>query len=125
MTSGGSFACGSLYMDDEETFNYYKKGDYSIRKFVFNNGELASTNESGKNDILFDQQIERIVIIGVSSSSKLPKKALLSKKSGDATPIVLEIVPMSSEKSPSVVYHIRKPGIQVNEDWKISLLFDV
>jgi len=86
---------------------------------------MGSTNESGKNDILFDQQIERIVIIGVSSSSKLPKKALLSKKSGDATPIVLEIVPMSSEKSPSVVYHIRKPGIQVNEDWKISLLFDV
>ena len=125
LDTSGSYSSGSLYMDDEETFDYYHKGDYSIRSFAFKNGELTSTQVDGKDDIQLNQEIERIVVVGISRTTSLPKKALLSKKTGDSSQIELEIVPVSVDKSSTLVYQIRKPGIQVNEDWSISFIYDL
>merc|ERR1712146_564565 len=123
LDSSGSFASGSLYIDGE-TFDYHKKGECSIRNFTYENSELVSTKVDG-NDYITHEEIERIVIVGLNGTTKLPKRAILSRRMGEPSQEDLEIVPISVGESSTLVYHIRKPKIKVNEDWKILLLDDI
>ena len=113
---------GTLYMDDETTFDHEKKGDYAVANFssdwseasvaIKNSVRLGSAN--GVNVKNKEARIiERVVVMGVP----------------DRVPHSMELVSSHSttklefqHDASSKVLVIRKPGVSALDDWSMNVV---
>lgn len=104
-------AAGTLYLDDEKTFDY-RTGKYVYLNLKFSVNELSS--EIIDPDASFNSQswVERVIIAGLD---KVPKTATLTAST--SKPITLDVI----QEAHHIV--VRKPGISILENWKITLNF--
>jgi len=114
---------GTLYMDDETTFDHEKKGDYAVAKFssdwgaastaIQNSVQVGSENAvNAKNKQA--RMVERIIVMGVPN--KGPRSIeLISSQSSDAVPMEFQF------DSSSKVLVIRKPGVSALDDWTMKI----
>lgn len=108
-------AVGSLYMDDEETFGYDRRGEFGEASFVadFKDGSISNTVHVGTgwismvDDLKTNRMIERIVVMGVKKS---PKKITLG-----AVDIEFQY------DSASKVLVLRKPEVSALEQWTMNI----
>ncbi|XP_071832175.1 neutral alpha-glucosidase AB-like isoform X2 [Apostichopus japonicus] len=103
-------AVGQLYTDDGHTYNF-QKGQYIYRQFEFKDNKLISKNLAPVSEYNSKSWLERVVIIGLSES---PNHVSLISQGGNT---------QSLEFGYSVqrVLSIRKPAINIAEDFEISL----
>ncbi|KAK6632383.1 hypothetical protein RUM44_007425 [Polyplax serrata] len=91
-------AKGTLYIDDEESFEY-REGKFTYLNLEFKNNMLTSRNTNINNKYKSKAELERVVIVGLDKSQKLETR-----------------LPQEN------VLVIRKPGVKMTEDWDIKLL---
>lgn len=103
-------ANGSLYVDDYHTFNY-RKGDYLLREFIFENKEFKSRSGDRYGVYSTKEWIEKIVIVGLHNT---PNRVTL-KTRDDQRPLHF-IYTVSTQE-----LVIRKPGINISTDFSIKL----
>lgn len=113
---------GSLYMDDETTFDHKKLGDYGIAKFssdwgnasvaINNSVEIGSENavHAKRND---NRIVERIIFMGVSNE---PRGIELIFPGKPNTSMEFQYDPFSK------ILVIRKPGVSALENWSMKLV---
>ncbi|CAD7091219.1 unnamed protein product [Hermetia illucens] len=104
-------AKGTLYIDDEKSFEY-RKGQYLYIEYEFKNGVFKNRFIDNKSKYSPRSWLERIVIVGLE---KVPKSAKLKASKSDAAD--LEVLPQGN------AYVIRKPGIGMAEDFSITLKY--
>lgn len=104
-------ANGTLYLDDEKSYEY-RSGKFVYLNLKFNTNEL--TSESFNQEASFNSQswVERVSIAGLA---KVPKSATLTAST--SKPITLAVI----QEANYIV--VRKPGISILENWKITLNF--
>ena len=62
-------AFGELYMDDEHSFNYERKKEYSVAKFTVKDGNTIRNDVSIVSSWSdYDRTIERIIVMGVTDA---------------------------------------------------------
>lgn len=109
-------ATGKLYMDDEESFAYQRKGEFGIAFFAANlkDGFISNTVDVGPGwasqveDLKNKRMIERIIVMGV-------KKAP-SAISADGETIRFDY------DSASNILVLRKPNVSALSEWRIAIL---
>jgi len=111
---------GTLYMDDETTFDHEKRDDYGVATF---SSDLSSSiivqntvtlgNKSALQESKEERMIERIVLMGIATE---PKQITLTTLSS-ATAIPMEF--HYDEESKILV--IRKPGVSALDQWTMNL----
>lgn len=105
-------ADGTLYIDDEKSFEY-RNGQYAYLALKFENNVLSSRHiDNNKSVYPTKSWLERVRIAGLSGR---PKSATLTIANDAKKAVQLEVV----VEGQSVV--IRKPGINVLEKWSITL----
>ena len=103
---------GSLYIDDKKTFEY-RNGKSILMKFTFlNNGVLTSKQLHA--DFLTKEWLERVVIIGLA---KTPASIAINPTSGGDSARDLKF----SVDNSSGTLTIRKPGVNMAEEWEMKL----
>ena len=112
-------ATGTLYMDDEETFNYRKaeehatatfSADFSLAQAVIVNAvELGRGWVDQASNLMEDRMIERIIVMGVTST---PKAITVGDETREFT--------YSAQASLLV---IRKPDLPALAEWSVSIQF--
>ena len=111
---------GELYMDDGKSFEFLQ-GAYIHRRFVFANGKLTSINlapsSSSKSQFSSKSMIERIILLGYAPG---PKNAQI-EPANQKVKVELGQLMLEGRHGSSVVT-IRKPAVQVSDDWTIRLL---
>lgn len=110
-------ARGSLYMDDEETLGYRKKGNYAIAKFsvhlggqtatVTNAIEVGNGWRGTTGELASHRMVERMIIAGIQ---KEPKSITIEG----------QILRFSYNKETEVLV-VRKPGVSALQNW--TMLF--
>lgn len=110
-------ASGTLYMDDEESFDYERKGEFAEASFSADfSGDVATIGNSisvgagwEKQLEIFESErmVERIVVMGVHAA---PKDITLNDKKlefqySDATKVLV----------------VRKPGVSALNDWELTV----
>lgn len=105
-------AKGTLYADDEKTYDY-RSGKYIYANIEFKNNVIKSRFIDSSAAYKTPEWFERIIIVGLG---KIPKSATLSTES---TQRQLEIVKHSNPNA----FVIRKPAMSLMENWEISLNF--
>ena len=109
-------AAGHLYMDDEETFGYKRMefanvtitADFSSKQATLGNAVTVGSGWAKQEHSLMSQRmIERIIIMGVTTSPKAIKVE------------VKDLVFRFSSKSRIVV--IRKPELSAMSEWTVNL----
>lgn len=108
-------AAGDLYMDDEESFGYERRGEFGEASFVadLKDGSLTNTVHVGPgwaskvDDLKGDKMVERIIVMGAKESPK--------KVAGEGGAIDFEY------DSSSKVLVLRKPGVSALEKWTITI----
>lgn len=122
-------AKGTLYIDDEKSFEY-RKGQYLYLEFEFTDNVLSSKwveiievknklyNFPIINRFIDDSAtyatktwLERVVIVGLD---KIPKEATLHTSNGQSTK--LEIIEKNSNS-----FVVRKPAVSMLDRWSITL----
>jgi len=112
---------GTLYMDDETTFDHEKKLDYGVASFSSSWGDniaLKNTVTIGSADGINAKAtksriVERIVVMGVPTK---PKGVSLAKAgSADSTPLEYQ------HDGATKVLVIRKPEVSALENWKMEI----
>lgn len=111
---------GTLYMDDETTFDHEKKNEYGVATFTSDlNSSIVIQNTVKLGDISALQEskngriIERIVVMGIESE---PKKIILTPLgSAEETPIEFQY----DEESKILV--IRRPDVSALDEWAMRL----
>jgi len=107
-------ASGSLYMDDEKSFDYQKKGMFRLQKFSWTNGVLSSTTDaSSSQQYTPANTLERVIAVGVASA---PTKVVVADTKGTR-----EIMFEHDATTSKLV--LRKPDVVVGSDWTITLQF--
>ncbi|XP_049774510.1 neutral alpha-glucosidase AB [Schistocerca cancellata] len=104
-------ASGRLYMDDGETFEY-KKGAYLYLSLEFAGNKLTSRKIKKEGSFSTKSWLERVVIMGIESGIK--SAVVESKGTGKIT--VNTIYDNNSN-----VLVVRKPSINMAEEWSILL----
>lgn len=99
-------ATGTLYTDDEKSFEY-RQGNYIYQEVSFKNNVL-SNKFFEKPTYQSQSWLERVIIAGLN---RVPKSATLV---GSQQP---ELTVITQDN----VVIIRKPGVRMNELWKIQL----
>lgn len=111
---------GEIYADDGKSFEFLK-GSYVHQRFTFSGGMLTSSSiaPSGTdgNRYSSDCIIERIILLGLSSS---PKSAIVEPAKQQAD-IELGPLRLGRAQSPSVLT-IRKPNVRISDNWTIKIL---
>eukprot|EP00475_Leptophrys_vorax_P026762 TRINITY_DN3795_c0_g1_i1.p1 TRINITY_DN3795_c0_g1~~TRINITY_DN3795_c0_g1_i1.p1 ORF type:complete len:839 (-),score=204.98 TRINITY_DN3795_c0_g1_i1:902-3418(-) len=102
------FAEGVLYLDDGHSLDY-KKGGFTVRKFVFSELSLTSTLV-GKSGFKANNAIERIVIFGLNRKIQVAVHE-------DS----VQHIPFASSEDGSVLI-LKKPPVTVGQDFTIRLL---
>ncbi|PIK52128.1 hypothetical protein BSL78_10975 [Apostichopus japonicus] len=103
-------AVGQLYTDDGHTYNF-QKGQYIYRQFEFKDNKLISKNLAPVSEYNSKSWLERVVIIGLSES---PNHVSLISQGGNTQSLEFGY-------SAQRVLSIRKPAINIAEDFEISL----
>ncbi|KAJ6378065.1 hypothetical protein OIU78_028320 [Salix suchowensis] len=111
---------GELYIDDGKSYEFLQ-GAFIHRRFVFANGKLTSINlapsSTSKSQFSSTCIIERIILLGYSPG---PKNALIEPANQE---VQVELGPLMLEGGRgSSVVTIRKPAVQVSDDWTIKIL---
>ncbi|XP_054256929.1 neutral alpha-glucosidase AB-like [Macrosteles quadrilineatus] len=105
-------AHGNLYIDDGETFQYlHNQGLYL--DFKFENNQLTSSFALPNHHYPTKAWLERVVIVGLPPGTKKAKAV-----SSDGKSIELETLYDSSLQ----LLTVRKPGLSMASEWKITLL---
>lgn len=110
---------GELYVDDGKSFEF-EKGAYMHRHFLFADGKLVSSDKalpSLGTRFTSDCVIERIVLLGLPHGSK----SALIEPGNHKVDIELGPIRLGGKQS-STALTIRKPNIQVRDDWTIHIL---
>lgn len=105
-----SHAKGTLYIDDEKSFDY-RQGKYNYLEFEYKNNVLTSRSIDETSTYPTKSWLERVTIAGLS---KTPKSATLKTESQTVT---LEVLVDGN------LVVIRRPGISMLEKWSITLNF--
>lgn len=109
-------ASGNLYMDDEESFGYERRGEFAEASFSadLKNGSISNTVHVGPgwvpivDGLKSHRMVERIVIMGVKKSPK-------TIAGGEGGTIDFEY------DSTSKVLVLRKPLVSALEPWQITI----
>jgi len=111
---------GTLYMDDETTFDHEKRDDYGVAtfssdlsSFIIIQNTVTLGNKSALQESKDERMIERIVVMGIASE---PKEITLTTLSS-ATAIPMEF--HYDEESKILV--IRKPDVSALDQWTMNL----
>ncbi|XP_041352622.1 neutral alpha-glucosidase AB-like isoform X2 [Gigantopelta aegis] len=104
-------ALGHLYADDYRSFQY-KNREYIHRGLIFENNQLESKNFDRNSKYTTKEWIEKIVIAGFK---KTPNKIFLKKSDGSTIELG------HSFNSENKVLTIRKPDVNISEDWRITI----
>lgn len=104
-------ARGNLFIDDGHSFDY-QKGDMLYRNFFFKDNVLQSRTIDYKVQHTTRSWLEKVVILGLS---KEPKEVELSGTLIDYQKLDFNYTAATK------VLTIRKPGVNMKEDWKITL----
>ncbi len=107
-------ASGSLYMDDEDTFDHEKSNSFAMANFSvdFGTGKFIKNDVEGSNSWIADQSsgsrvIERIIVMGLVEK---PESMTVGSKKLDFH--------YSKEKG---ILVIRKPELSALESWSIRI----
>jgi alpha 1,3-glucosidase len=111
------FASGSLYMDDETTFNHVKKNEYAVANFTV---EMTETSGAVRNVVSVGdgwkkvaeettRMIERIIIMGV-------------EKHPSSVDELGESLGFTHDSNAHVLI-VRKPELSASADWEIKITF--
>ena len=103
-------ANGTLYIDDGQSFDY-RQGKFIYTQFNFD-GKVLSGHLLENPDYKTKSWLERVVILGVDSNMG---PARLRTPAGE------EVALTTNYDLNKKVLIIRKPGVNMGEDWEISL----
>eukprot|EP01025_Chloroclados_australasicus_P058075 TRINITY_DN7270_c0_g1_i1.p1 TRINITY_DN7270_c0_g1~~TRINITY_DN7270_c0_g1_i1.p1 ORF type:complete len:901 (-),score=109.22 TRINITY_DN7270_c0_g1_i1:483-3185(-) len=110
-------AIGDLYLDDGRSFAFLK-GSYVHRQFIFENNKLINRAHP---DFYGVQQsrlvIERIVILGIKNGPQ-GWRVMSNNKELNAAPGKIGLDP----QTPQVALVIRKPELQIGQDWELNFI---
>lgn len=104
-------ASGTLYLDDEKSFEY-RDGKYIYLNLKFSDNQLTSENIDSEASFASQSWVERVIIAGLD---RIPKSATIHSNTEKGS--TLDII----QEAHYVV--VRKPGISILENWKITLNF--
>ncbi|XP_042909479.1 neutral alpha-glucosidase AB isoform X2 [Parasteatoda tepidariorum] len=110
LDKAGSFANGTLYMDDFDSFRY-RQGSYLLLKFTYDKNYINSKIIGGPGEFRTNSWLEKIIVVGLD---KAPKSLKLSSKSVKSSDLIFTF----DEAKHKLV--IRKPGISMAEEWRID-----
>lgn len=105
-----SEAKGTLYIDDEKSFDY-RQGKFVYLEFEFKNNVLSSRSIDEKSTYPTKSWLERVKLAGLT---KTPKSATLKTETQTVT---LEVLLEGN------LVVIRKPGVSMLDKWSITLNF--
>ena len=115
-------AFGTLYMDDEHTFNHEKNEEYcealftasmvdDKQKVMMIENKISSHGSSITNETISSRMVERIIIMGV-----------------DKSPISIKVVRGGSEEELNFTYDVeskvlvvKKPNVSAVREWEIQI----
>ncbi|XP_055711223.1 neutral alpha-glucosidase AB [Phlebotomus papatasi] len=103
-------ARGTLYLDDEKTYDY-RNGKYTYLNLEFKDNVLTAKKNDEKANYDTKSWLERVVIVGLDH---VPKYATLDM-SRLSESVTLEVM----KQGESVI--IRKPGVILSQEWTIQL----
>ncbi|ETE61989.1 Neutral alpha-glucosidase AB, partial [Ophiophagus hannah] len=104
-------AQGELFVDDGHTYNFETKGEYLHRLFRFSGNVLTASSADPKGSFETPAWIERVVILGAGK----PGAVFLKQHGAGETRLDF------THEAETSVLTIRKPAVNVGEDWSISL----
>jgi len=111
----GTFANGTLYVDDGESYDY-RKGQFIYRLFEFeggvNYGVISSTNLNAKGVLKSDLWIEKIIVLNVRY---YPRRVHVFEGDYNSTPLDFKYDPAT------MALTIRKPAVKLVNDWRIDI----
>lgn len=102
-------ATGRLYADDGHTFNF-QEGQYLYREFEFKDNKLSSKNLAPDGVYRTTSWLERVIVLGLAES---PNHVSLVSQ-GDTQSLEFGF-------SDHGFLSIRKPAVNIGEDWEITL----
>ncbi|XP_054713957.1 LOW QUALITY PROTEIN: neutral alpha-glucosidase AB-like [Uloborus diversus] len=108
LDKSGTHANGTLYIDDFNSFKY-REGNFLLLKFSFEKNIISSKILEGK--FKTSAWLEKIIIVGLE---KAPKSIILFNKNSKT-----ELISKYDENQHLLT--IRKPGVNIGEEWKITL----
>ncbi|XP_067119018.1 neutral alpha-glucosidase AB-like [Centruroides vittatus] len=111
LDKSGQSANGTLFVDEGDSF-HYKEGDYLLLSLNFNKNVISSKLTEGPGKFQTKAWLERIVIIGVTSS---PKSIHIDTKDGDSRDLQF------TYNSETKVLVIRRPAVNIAQEWKITI----
>uniref|UniRef100_A0A1B6GNL0 Glucosidase II subunit alpha n=2 Tax=Cuerna arida TaxID=1464854 RepID=A0A1B6GNL0_9HEMI len=106
-------AHGNLYIDDGETFQYLYNKQGLYLEFKFENNQLTSSFALPNHHYPTKAWVERVVIVGLPPGTKKATAITSDGKSAE-----LE----TTYDSALQLLTVRKPGLSLASEWKISLL---
>ena len=114
-------ASGELYLDDGKSFAY-ERGIFAHRVFTFRddtlkNAALASGEAQGRKEYKTENEIERIIILGLHSNAGRWQVSV----DGSGTRLEAAAGPLTLQQGlPDAALVVRKPGLLVAADWSLS-----
>ncbi|CAL4170720.1 unnamed protein product, partial [Meganyctiphanes norvegica] len=108
-------AQGTLYIDDEHTFDY-RKGKFLYLKLKFENGVLQSSKLDPNGTYKTKSWLERVVIVGIKNK---PSKISLNTASGGIKSMESVFEDGSGDIVSTLV--IRKPAVNMGEEFSITI----
>lgn len=111
----GQYADGTLYIDDEKSFEY-RNGAYAYLALKYENNILSSRHIDHNNKSVYPTKswLERVRIAGLKN---VPKSATLTINRDGTAKKAIQLDVIAEDNS--IV--IRKPGINILEKWSITL----
>ncbi|XP_070181942.1 neutral alpha-glucosidase AB-like isoform X2 [Littorina saxatilis] len=103
-------ANGQLFIDDYRTFKY-RDGAYGFIKYSFTSHKLHSNVEHQGSGFTTKEWLERVIVVGLPHE---PRKVTLHQ-SGQTKELIF------TYDSTTHVLIIRKPGVNILQNWTISL----
>lgn len=108
-------ASGTLYMDDEKTFDYQKKGLFRLQQFKWSNNVLSAaasaTSSPANNEYSPRNTLERVIVVGLNT----PPKSVSVTDGQGSRDIMFEYDAQTSK------IILRKPDVQMASEWSIKL----
>lgn len=108
-------AQGTLYVDDEHTFDY-RKGKFLYLQLKFENGVLRSSKLDPNGTYKTKSWLERVVVVGLKSK---PTKITLNTASVGSQSLESVFEDGSGDIVSKLI--IRKPAINIGEEFSISI----
>jgi alpha 1,3-glucosidase len=128
--SNSDAAKGKLYIDDESSFDYQEGkgggGAFIMREFSMQKNDLKNTatkssslvavGGSDDNAYIADNEVERIVFIGLSAKPK----SIIKIINGGSDEQQQQLSFLFDESTMSAI--VRKPNLKVSENWTVRII---